>query len=369
MKESMIAIARKVDRLFVLFVVVPTLCAILYFGLFASDVYISESKFVVRSPEKPVASGLGIILRSAGFSTNGNEVFAAESFVQSRDALRNLNKNSSFQNAYSASSISIFDRFGPLGFWSSYEDLYKYYRSHVTIKNETSSSISTLTVRAYNAEAARAFNEQLIVMAEATVNRLNERGREDLIRLAMTEVADAKEKATAAALMLARYRDRSGIVDPEKQASVQMQMISKLQDELIATKAQLAQLRTFTPQNPQVPVFKERVEVLEREIGDQMGQVAGNQRSLAATAASYQRLLLESQFADKQLAGAMASLEDARSEARRKLAYVERIVQPNLPDAPLEPRRLRSILSTLIVGLIGWGIATMLIAGIKEHQD
>ena len=65
----------------------------------------------------------------------------------------------------------------------------------------------------------------------------------------------------------------------------------------------------------------------------------------------------------------MTSLQDARNEARRKQAYVERIVQPNLPDEAAEPRRLRGILATLIVGLIAYAIASMLLAGIREHKD
>jgi hypothetical protein len=52
--------ARKMSPLFWICVVVPTLLSILYFGLFASDVYVSESRFVVRSPDKPASSGFGI---------------------------------------------------------------------------------------------------------------------------------------------------------------------------------------------------------------------------------------------------------------------------------------------------------------------
>ena len=73
----------RVDRLFLLTVVVPTALAVLYFGLFASDVYVSESRFVVRSPDKPATSGLGVLLKSAGFSNAGDEIFAAHEFVQS----------------------------------------------------------------------------------------------------------------------------------------------------------------------------------------------------------------------------------------------------------------------------------------------
>lgn len=358
---------RRIDRLFVLTVVMPVIVALLYFGVFASDVYISESKFVVRSPEKPAASGLGVLLQSAGFSNASEEVFAAKAFAESRDALRELDKGGAFEKAYTRPTISIVDRFNATGLWGSFESLYKYYQSRVRIESDTTTSISTLTVRAYTADDALRFNERLLEMSEATVNRLNKRGRVDLVQYSTTEVEDAKAKARTAALALAAYRNRAGVVDPEKQATVQLQMISKLQDELIATKTQLVQLRAFTPQNPQIPVFRNRVKSLQNEIDEQLGLVAGGRRSLAATAVEYQRLLLESQFSDKQLASALASLEEARNDARRKQVYVERIVQPNKPDAPLEPRRLRGILATLVLGLVAWGIASMLLAGIKEH--
>ena len=50
---------RRAGPLFVMTVLAPTVLAILYFGLISSDVYISESRFVVRSPERASASTLG----------------------------------------------------------------------------------------------------------------------------------------------------------------------------------------------------------------------------------------------------------------------------------------------------------------------
>lgn len=369
MLETIINRLKRADRLFIATVVVPTIIALLYFGLFASDVYISESRFVVRSPDKPATSGIGVLLKSAGFSNAGDEIFAAQEFVVSRDALRAVNRNNAFANAYGTPTISIFDRFNPVGWTSTFEDLFKYYAGKVRVEHETTSSITTLTVRAYTPQDARRFNEQLLEMAEATVNRLNTRGRQDLIRFAETEVTDAKENARAAALALSEYRNREGVVDPEKQAAVQLQMISKLQDEMIATRTQLSQLRAFTPQNPQIEVLDVQSRSLAREIDILLGKVAGDRKSLSSSVAQYQRLQLESQFADKQLASSLASLEEARNEARRKQAYVERIVQPNLPDDALEPRRLRNILATLVLGVVAWGILTMLLAGVREHKD
>ena len=78
----------KLNWLLLITVIVPTTLAIIYYGLFASDVYISESQFVVRSPDKPSVSGLGTLLKSAGFSNAGDEIYAADKYIQSRDALR-----------------------------------------------------------------------------------------------------------------------------------------------------------------------------------------------------------------------------------------------------------------------------------------
>jgi capsular polysaccharide transport system permease protein len=78
---------------------------------------------------------------------------------------------------------------------------------------------------------------------------------------------------------------------------------------------------------------------------------------------------LERAFADKQLAAAMTALETARSEAQRKQLYLERIVQPNLPDAPTEPSRVRNVLVIFVVALVVWGILSLLMAGIREHYE
>lgn len=355
--------------LFISCVVLPTFAAIIYFGLVASDVYVSESRFVVKSPDKSSTTALGILLKSTGFGNAGDQLFAAQNYVVSRDALKALNRDGAIAQAYGNDRISLLDRFNPVGASGTFEDLYKYYERMVSVEHDTSSSITTLTVRAFTPKDAYRFNRGLLEQSEALVNHLNERGREDLVRYAEAEVAEAKNKARAAALALSAYRNREGVVDPEKQAAVQLQMIAKLQDDLIASKTQLRQLRLVAPENPQIAVLETRVSGLNQEIAEQLDNVAGGRKSLSAAAAQYQRLQLESQFSDRQLASAMASLQEARNEARRKQAYVERIVQPNIPDYPLEPRRLRGILATLVLGLIAWGILTMLLAGIKEHRD
>ncbi len=362
-------VVERVNKLFLVTVLIPTTLAVLYFGLIASDIYVSQSQFVVRSPDKPSTSGLGILLKSVGFSNAGDEVFATQDYVMSRDALRTLNQKNAVEIAYTRPEISIFDRFDPLGWDGSFEDLYDYYVGMVGIEHDAASSITTLSVKAFTADDARRFNQRLLAQAEALVNRLNTRGQNDLVEYAKRETEEAEQAGLRASQALAQYRDQRGVIDPERQATVQLQMVSKLQDELIGARTQLAQLRALAPENPQIPLLETRVGALTKEISTALGQVTGASGSLSGAAVRYQRLELEREFADKRLAAALTSLQEARNESRRQQAYVERIVQPSLPDEAQQPRRLRGILATFVLGLVAYGILTMLLAGIREHKD
>jgi hypothetical protein len=73
-------------------VLVPATTAIVYYGLIASGVYISESRFVVRSPQKPEqASGfLSNLLEGTGISRSQDDTYLVHDFILSRDAVTEL---------------------------------------------------------------------------------------------------------------------------------------------------------------------------------------------------------------------------------------------------------------------------------------
>ena len=357
------------NRLFLATVVIPTALAILYFGLLASDIYTSESQFVVRSPEKLSSSPLGSFFSTAGFSRVQNDSYTVQDYILSRDALTVLLDQLNLGKAYAIDSVDRISRFGGLDADNSFEALHRYYKKMVRVQTDSTSSVTTLSIKAFTAQDAVNANRLLLTQSEALVNRLNERGRQDMVKFAKTEVTQAEGKAKEAALSLSAYRNLQGVVDPERQANVQLQLGAKLQDELIATIIQIEQLKAFTPQNPQIAALKNRVQTLEVAMARESNKVTGGQKSLANKSAEFQRLTLESDFANKHLISTLASLESARNEAQRQQVYLERVAQPSLPDVAQEPHRLRSVFVVLVLGMVAWGILSMLLAGVREHQD
>jgi capsular polysaccharide transport system permease protein len=358
------------NKLFLLCVFFPTLIASVYFGLIASDVYISESSFVIRTPEKQSSSALGLILKGAGFTRSQDDAYTVEDYIKSRDAMNVLNHDLGLKEKFSAPNVDWFSRFGGLDWHTSMESFHKYYLRMLGVNLDPMSSIITLHTKAYTAEDAQKMNALLLLLSEKLVNEMNERGQNDLVQSAQREVDKAEVKAKAAALTLGVFRNRMGVIDPERQTQIPLQQIAKLQDQLMATNAQILQIQTVSKNNPQLPSLRQRAQLIQTEIDRESAKITGSGKdTLASKAVEYQRLSLDSQFADRALISAMSSLEQARNEAQRQQLFLERISQPSLPDKAMEPKRARAVLAVFIFGLVLWGILSMLIAGVREHQD
>ncbi len=362
--------AMRLNRLFLLLVVAPTALAVLYFGFLAHDVYVSESQFVVRTVQRQMPSGLGSLLQGSGLTQGSSDVYSVQSYLTSRDALQTLEQRYHLKRSFGSRAVDAFARFDPLGWDDSFESLLRYYQKFVVNTDlDSTSSIVTLTVRAFSAEESQAINEGLLKMSEDFVNRLNERARNDLVRFATADVESAEKQQRAAVLALSQYRNNQALYDPGMQSDLQLRAVGALREELVTTRKQLADVRTIASDNPQLPVLRSRIRVLQGEIASEMAKVAGDGSSLSSKVPQYEAITLDRDFAAKYLAVALDSLEQARESAMSQQLYIERIEAPNKPDVPIEPRALRDIAATLLVSLIVWAVTSLMVTAVREHSE
>jgi capsular polysaccharide transport system permease protein len=356
--------------LFILIVALPTLWAVLYYGFIASDVYISESRFVVRSPQRQSQAGIvGALLQGSALTRAQDDTYSVHDFMLSRDALHEVDQKLHVRAAYSSPKVDFLSRFPGLLDWDrSFEAFHVYWQKKVTVDFDPTSSITVLRVRAFNAADAQRINDTLLGMGERLVNDLNERSRQDLVKFADQEVKIAEDRVREASLAMSNYRGKQSVYEPDRQASLQLQGVAKIREELLTTETQIAQLKKLSPDNPQIPALVSKADTLRRAIDAESSKVTGT-AGFSARVPVFERLALDKTFAERQLATTLAALETARSEALRKQLYLERLVKPHLPDEAMEPRRLRTIFSVLVVSLIAWGVASLLLASVREHTD
>lgn len=368
-KPKIKSIGRYFDPLFWLCVVLPTVVLSIYYGLIASDVYTSESKFVIRSPSQQSASGLGMVLQNIGFSASSDDSYLVQDYLTSRDATQNLKDELDIQTKYSAKSVDFVSRFGTIES-PTFENFYEYFNKKVKVVYDPASSISSLQIEAYTAEDAKAINESLLKMSEDIINRINNNAKNDILIASEQEVKEAQELSEKAANNLAEYRIKNEVFNPEGQSQIVLQEISKLQDALIQTETQLVQAKEITPENPQIKAMETRIKSLKKNIAEKSKLVTGpSDGSLSSRSVEFQRLQLEKELADKHLTSAMAGYEQAKTDFNQKQLYLERLAQPSLPDEATKPKRFKNVLSGFIFGLLLWGVLRLFVAGVREHND
>jgi len=354
---------------FLMVVVLPTALAMLYNLAIATPRYVSEARFIVRQANSSTPSSLGVALQGVGLSTASSDAFAVHEFIHSRDALRDLGRRFDIAAILNPPGADAFSRYPR--FWDSRgeEGLYKGFRRFVEVGYDSTTGISTLRVEAFKSEDARSINEALLASGEQLVNRLNDRATSDAVSEAGVARDEARTRLSGIQTQLTTFRNREQFIDPELAARESSALIGGLMATVAQLRADRSQLAGEAPQSPQLPILDGRIQAYERQIATERAKVAGTSSSLASSVSVYEDLSLQRELADRELTQATAALLSAQQEARRQKLYLDRIVSPNLPDRPSEPKRWIAILTVFATTMLIYAVGWLIWAGVREHRQ
>jgi capsular polysaccharide transport system permease protein len=346
----------------------PSILGVLYFGVFATDRYVSEAQFVVRTAAKPAGgAGLGALLQMTGLGRAQDDVFSVQSFMTSRDAVELLSKDLPLRDIYGRPEADVIARYPSVFYGSTAEELHKYLSWMVTTIYSSTTGITTLRVQAFRAEDAKAIASLLLDLGEQTVNRMNERIQNEGVRTSESEVARHQQRMIDAQLAITKFRNAELMIDPAGSSIVVAELIGRLASELAQNEAKVRELDSGSPNSPQLASLRRRSEALQEQIVRERRRISSRSDGLADKLAVYERLTLDREFAKLNLTAAVRGLETSQQEARRQQLYLERVVEPAKPDYPMAPERLRMIATVMGLNLIGLLVGWLVFAGVGEH--
>lgn len=360
---------RKLPTGFLLIVALPTVLAAFYFLLIASPRYVSEARFVVRSSNTSQPSAMGLALNVVGFSSSPNEAFAVHEYLTSRDSLKQINDKFDLSKVFNKPGIDMLSRY-PLPWQKpSEEALFKTYKRALNVGYDSTTGISTISVTAFTPTEAQRLNLALLENGETLVNELNKRAAANAVKDAESDRAVAQTSADTAQRELTAFRTSARFIDPRTVATENTQIIATLSVTIAQLTAERDQLAVEAPASPQLAPLSRRIAGLQAQIDQARARMAGNSDSLAPKVGTYEDLLLKREIAERRVTQSEAALLAAQQEANRQKLYLERIVNPNLPDKGTEPKRLRSILTVLLSALLAYGLGWLIWAGVREHRQ
>jgi capsular polysaccharide transport system permease protein len=349
-------------------VFLPTIFAVIYFGLIVTPRYEAEAKFVVRTAAKAASlTGLTSILHITGLARSQDDAYSVQDFMTSRDAVAQLMDKLPLEQMYGRRVADFVARYPSILFGPSREEFYKYFQWMISVSNSSTSGISTLRVQAFRAEDAVAVAQKLLDLSEALVNRLNERIHEDAVKVSAAQVQSDERRLTEAELAITDFRNRELMIDPEKSSVVLSEVMKRLSANLAATQTNMYETSANSPSSPQLTPLQNRADAINTQIEQERARISNSSDGLANKIGEFERLNLERDYAKQALTASTTTLEAARAEARRKQLYLERIVEPSLPDYAAMPQSLRWIMSIFGANLLGLLIVWLFVTGIREH--
>lgn len=352
----------------------PTLCAAVYYGFFASDQYAASGHFVVRHrAENPAAMST---LSFLGLGTSGTgstpDMLVVNDYMASLQMIKDLAPHLDLRSMYADTGADWLARLKP-----SYgkdtisdEDLRDYWLKMAMVHFDQTTGLSTFEVRAFTAEDAKTIADAVFERGEELVNRLSERAQEDSLQLARREVENYRQRALDSLDALLAFQEKAQQVDPQGFASARTQIQAGIEQEVTQLQAQLDVLRKKLPEDaPGITQVRDRLGVIERQLIAERAKstVSSGGDSAAQILNEFAKLKLESEFATQAYMSSLASLESARLEAIRQNLYLETFVRPHLPQIPEYPQALLNTLLVLVISFLVWGIGGLLVSAAREH--
>jgi capsular polysaccharide transport system permease protein len=168
------------------------------------------------------------------------------------------------------------------------------------------------------------------------------------------------------------FQSKHKIVSPQEVTQSIGAIISSLEAELAREEAGLKDLESYlNPKAAEIKSAKSRINALKEQIAKETTRLAGNERQqdLSKLNAEFQDLTLAVQFATDLYKSSLASYEQTRVEASRKLKHLVTVVSPALPEWPLLPERTYNLMTILVFLLLAYGIGRLIYATVLDHRE
>jgi len=355
-------------RLLAVAVYIPTVLIGFYLLVLHSNMYISETRFALRSSESnEIPAIAGMLFQTATSTTL--DAYVIQEYITSLGMLQKVDSEVAFKEHYSRSDWDVVSR---LKKDPSNEELLDYWRKVVAVNFNPDKGIIVVETRAYTPEMARLINQAIVQESEALVNRINERSHQDSLHLTQKEVRISEKRLLNAQVALQKFRDDKSILDPLSTAKGLESVIAQLESEAASTQAELtAALEVMQPNSPRVISIQTKLSALHDQLVKERARLAGidsQDGTLSSLVGDYAQLATEERFAEEQYIKSMAAYEMARLKAISQSRYIVPFMPPSLPQESLYPRPILYTLFVFLGLLVCLGIISLVIAAIKDHM-
>lgn len=350
----------------------PIVVSGVYFFAIARDRYVTRSDFVIRKAEDAAnadGASLGSLLgRTSQLSLEDARFL--KTYLQSPQVLNDLSRSYDLDAAYARDRRDPFVGIPP---GQSPEKRLKFFKKQVAVGLDELSGAIVLRTVGLNPQASYDLNRFMLRKSEQFVNRLNQDISLKQLRFAEAELVRARANLEQAKNRLIAYQNANSVViDPKGEAELASATISKLQEQLVEKKVELATLRRQykDPREPEVLAIADEVRELEGQIAqERRSLVSSKGRNLNRKAADVVKFESEVSFATDNYKLALTSVEKARVESKRQQKFMALLSAPQKPEDPTNDWRSKGFFTVLASCAVAFSLAKFVLGMQASHRQ
>jgi capsular polysaccharide transport system permease protein len=340
----------------------------IYWGLVASDRYISESVVVLESPQIMNEEGLNVqaLLNGGG---NNSDLLLLKEYLLSIDVLELVEEKFNFSEHYSRGEIDFLSRLASRN--EPIEKKHEFYKKVIKVDIDDYAKVLRISVQSYTPEYSKEVLKYLLMLGENRMNEIGKNLAEDQVEFLENQVSKLYDRLEIAKLKLIEFQNESELTSPTATVSNINEIIYSLEAELAAAKLKKSELEGYHSLSS--PLLKEtinKIKALEKQIEEEKRRVAvDNGGSLNKISSEFELVKMKYEFSLKNYSVALSALEGTKIEAARKLKQLVVIQSPTLPEYSTEPKRVHNIIISILLITLCTFIIYMMVVVIKEHRD
>ncbi|MCP5083138.1 MAG: hypothetical protein GY948_15735 [Alphaproteobacteria bacterium] len=351
--------------LFIVFFALPIFSVSFYQAFVSTDRYESAASTIITE-QKPSVTSLDLSLIGLPSTASDHDAHVVKTLVLSKDMVRYLDEKIQLREHFSNLEVDYFSR---LETDATFEDFHELYRDYFTVDYNVETKILRIAVQAFDRAYAQKALELILERSDEFIDSVNNRMSKEQVRFFRLEEKKRKQEMLVAKAKLLAFQQANKIYSTEAEAQTIFTTIGALETLAAQKQSELDSRAKILSKNSAIlQELGAQIASLQRQITSEKARLAGGQgRDISEIQSDFLAVQLELELATTAFKSTLTTLEQVRIEAARKLKFLIVVTEPSLADDSEFPRRWYIVISTIMISLMLYVVASLVMAIIREH--
>ncbi len=351
--------------LFIIIFIIPVCVVSIYYIAFASDRYESTASIYITK-ESTKSNPFDLSLIGITNSSSARDILVLKAFIESPKMLDLLDKDLNLRKHFSNPKYDYFSR---LSKNSSKETFFEYYLKHVTMVFDDEARLLLLKTQSFDRHYSESILNGILKHSQTFIDKLNTNISSSQLKFFDAQVKKSEMELAKEKSKLLQFQKQNNILSTKLTAGTIISTITALESELAAKKSLLSsRLDVLSEQAPAIRRLRSSIQGLEKQIALENARLTNKDgNALSDLDAKFQEIKLFLEYKTLRYKSNIDAYEQAQNEAARRLRFLTVVSPPTLADEALYPNRPYIILTTAIIALFLYFIASIMVATIREH--